>query len=168
MASGMSVCKNKMTQKAPHGNNIESHNVFSTLRYQRPRSPDVEKNSETKCAVTKGPIRSKIKHAVKLKTSPARLAQLLQPSLAFCFSLQPMTAHSCASLASFTACFILLVIAPYNERRVIFKPSLFIPASMHLRSLQARHWLRCTLSTAHVSGCPLDLQSYLRPRRTDR
>ena len=28
-----------------------------------------------------------------LKTSAARLAQLLQPSLAFCFSLQPMTAH---------------------------------------------------------------------------
>jgi len=59
----------------------------------------------------------------------------LQPSLAFCFSLQLMTAHrpvrrhgcklkqnanegcnSCASLAgfvlSFIACFILLVIAP--------------------------------------------------------
>jgi len=36
---------------------------------------------------TLGPITSKIKH----KTSPARLAQLLQPSLAFCFSLQPMT-----------------------------------------------------------------------------
>ena len=34
-----------------------------------------------------------IKHAIKLKTSPARLAQLLQPSLAFCSSLQPMTAH---------------------------------------------------------------------------
>jgi len=33
---------------------------------------------------------SKIKHAVKIKTSPAGLAQLLQPSLAF-FSLQPMT-----------------------------------------------------------------------------
>jgi len=41
----------------------------------------------------KGAITSKIKHAIKLKTSPARLAQLLQPSLAFCFSLQPMTAH---------------------------------------------------------------------------
>jgi len=26
-------------------------------------------------------------------TSPARLAQLLQPALAFCFSLQPMTAY---------------------------------------------------------------------------
>jgi len=37
-------------------------------------------------------ITSKIKLAVKHKTSPARLAQLLQPSLAFCFSLQPMTA----------------------------------------------------------------------------
>ena len=38
-------------------------------------------------------ITSKIKHAIKLKTSPARLGQLLQPSLASCFSLQPMTAH---------------------------------------------------------------------------
>jgi len=83
--------------------------------------------------VRKGAITSKIKHAIKHKTSPARLAQLLQPSLAFCFSLQPMTAHwtvryavigcklkqnanegcnSCASLAGlvliFIACFILL------------------------------------------------------------
>jgi len=41
----------------------------------------------------KGAITSKIKHALKLKTSPTRLAQLLQPSLAFCFSLQPMTAY---------------------------------------------------------------------------
>ena len=40
-----------------------------------------------------GAITSKIKHAIKLTTSPARLAQLLQPSLAFCFSLQPMTAY---------------------------------------------------------------------------
>ena len=40
----------------------------------------------------KGAITSKIKHAMKLNTSPARLEQLLQPSLAFCFSLQPMTA----------------------------------------------------------------------------
>jgi len=41
----------------------------------------------------KGAITSKIKLAIKLKTSPARLAQLLQPSLAFCFSLQLMTAY---------------------------------------------------------------------------
>ena len=41
----------------------------------------------------KGAITSKIKHAIKHKTSPARLAQLLQPSLSFCFSLQPMTAY---------------------------------------------------------------------------
>jgi len=40
----------------------------------------------------KGAITSKIKHAIKLKTIPARLAQLLQPSLAFCFSLQPKSA----------------------------------------------------------------------------
>jgi len=43
--------------------------------------------------LAKGAITSKIKHAIKLKTSAARLAQLLQPSLAFCFSLQPMMAH---------------------------------------------------------------------------
>ena len=40
-----------------------------------------------------GAITSKIKHAMKLKTSPARLAQLLQLSSAFCFSLQPMTVY---------------------------------------------------------------------------
>jgi len=89
--------------------------------------------------LSQGAITSKIKHSIKLKTIPARLAQLLQPSLAFWFSLQPMTAHwtvrrhwlqattkcqwglqqlcnSCASLAglvlSFIVCFILLVIAP--------------------------------------------------------
>jgi len=42
---------------------------------------------------SKGAITSKIKHATKHKTSPARLALLLQPSSAFCFSLQPRTAH---------------------------------------------------------------------------
>ena len=46
-----------------------------------------------KIFAVKGAIRSNIKPAIKLKTSPARLAQLLQPSLAFCFSLQPMTAY---------------------------------------------------------------------------
>jgi len=55
--------------------------------------PDLD--SITLAAVTrsyfKGAIISKIKHALKFKTSPARLAQLLQPSLAFCFTLQPMT-----------------------------------------------------------------------------
>jgi len=45
--------------------------------------------SQQCCCFCKGVITSKI----KLKTSPARLAQLLQPSLAFCFSLQPVTAH---------------------------------------------------------------------------
>jgi len=86
---------------------------------------------------SEGAIASKIKHAIKHKTSPAKLAQLLQPSLAFCFSLQPMTAYrsvryavigcklkqnanegcnSCATvvkvLQDFIACFILLVIVP--------------------------------------------------------
>jgi len=41
----------------------------------------------------KGAITSKIKRAIKHKTSPARLAQLLPPSLAFCFSLQAMMAY---------------------------------------------------------------------------
>jgi len=41
----------------------------------------------------KGAITSKIKLAIKHKTSSARLAQLLQTSFAFCFSLQPMTAY---------------------------------------------------------------------------
>ena len=43
--------------------------------------------------VSKGAITSIIKHAIKHKTSPARFAQLLQPSLAFCFMLQPTTAY---------------------------------------------------------------------------
>jgi len=57
-----------------------------------------------------GAITSKIIHTIKLKTSPARLAQLLQPSLAFCFSLQPLTAQlckSCRTCSSFIACIIL-------------------------------------------------------------
>ena len=41
----------------------------------------------------KGAITSKIQHAIKLKTSRARLAQLWQPSFAFSFSSQPMTTH---------------------------------------------------------------------------
>jgi len=72
-------------------------------------------------AVNKGAITSKVKHVIKLKTSSVRLAQLLQPSLAFSFSLQLNQnanegCNSCASLAglvlSFIARFILLVIAP--------------------------------------------------------
>ena len=42
--------------------------------------------------IVKGAITSKIKHAIKHKTSPARLAQLLQPSLACCFSLPSLAA----------------------------------------------------------------------------
>jgi len=69
-----------------------------------PKSTVLMNVNFTKDCATKGVITNKIKHAIKLKTSPARLAQLLQPSLAFCFSLQPIKAHH--------ACFILLVIAP--------------------------------------------------------
>jgi len=39
----------------------------------------------------KGAMTSKTKHAIKHKTSPARLAQLLQPSLAFYFSFSTIT-----------------------------------------------------------------------------
>jgi len=69
---------------------------------------------------TEGAITSKTKHAIKL-TSPTRLAQLLQPSLAFCFSLQPTPTYIGCKLKQnanqglirvFIACFILLVIAP--------------------------------------------------------
>jgi len=69
---------------------------------------------------------------IKPKTSPARLAQLLQPSSAFCFSTVQCAVigcklkqnanegcNSCTSLAglvlSFIACFILLVIAPLSQ-----------------------------------------------------
>jgi len=44
-------------------------------------------------SISKWAITSKIKHAIKHTTNPAKLAQLLQPSLAFCFNLQPMTAY---------------------------------------------------------------------------
>jgi len=37
--------------------------------------------------IAKEAITSKLKHAMKRKTSPARFAQLLQPSLASCYSL---------------------------------------------------------------------------------
>jgi len=43
--------------------------------------------------LSKGAITSKIKRAIKRKTSTAKLAQLLHPSLAFYFSSQPMTAQ---------------------------------------------------------------------------
>jgi len=102
----------------------------------------------------KGAITSKIKHAIKLKTSPARLAQLLhnccnlQPSLAFCFSLQPMTAsrtgryavigcklnqnanegcNSCASLAGLVLSFIMSplrrhIFVCFFGKRGVFRP----------------------------------------------
>jgi len=54
-----------------------------------------------------GGITTTIKHAInltiKLKISPgpARLAQLLQPSLAFCCELQPMTTASLVATATY-------------------------------------------------------------------
>jgi len=55
-------------------------------------SPPFRQSDSLVSIRTKGAITTKLKHAIKI-ASPARLAQLLQPSLAFCFSLQPMTAH---------------------------------------------------------------------------
>jgi len=72
---------------------------------------------------SKGAITSKIKHAIKHKASPARLAQLLQPSLAFCFSLRTMTAYrpvldcnSCASLAGLVLCFVAAACCSCNNQ----------------------------------------------------
>jgi hypothetical protein len=41
----------------------------------------------------------------------------------------------------------------------IIVPSLFMPAWTHLRSRQARHWLRCVLSTTQLPS-DLALQTY--------
>ena len=68
------------------------HNSQVHVSFDRPRLQVITTRWCIK-GTSKGAITSKIKHAIKLKTSPARLAQLLQPSLAFRFSLQPMTAH---------------------------------------------------------------------------
>ena len=62
----------------------------STSVTDRQTDRQTELLSQIPCIAEKQTV---IKHAIKLKTSPARLAQLLQPSLAFCFSLQPMTAY---------------------------------------------------------------------------
>jgi hypothetical protein len=46
-------------------------------------------------------------------------------------------------------------------------PSLFMPAWTHLRSRQARHWLRCVLSTMQLPS-DLALQTYCLCLRMDR
>ena len=56
--------------------NLEVHKRLDT-KLDRPDSHNVERDSIS----GKRAITSKVKHAIKLKTSPARLAQLLQPSL---------------------------------------------------------------------------------------
>jgi len=48
--------------------------------------------------------------AIKHKTSHARLAQLLQPSLAFCFA-----AITLSFIVSFIASFIVVVISPLGK-----------------------------------------------------
>jgi len=65
-------------------------------QYQSAQRAESQPSWTTMCSsdvaeISRGAITSKIKHAIKLKTNPARLAQLLQPSLAFCFSLQPIS-----------------------------------------------------------------------------
>jgi len=51
-------------------------------------------------SAAQGAITSKIKHAIKLKTSPAGLAQLLQPSLAFYFAADDGAPSSAPLLAA--------------------------------------------------------------------
>ena len=124
-------------------NKLSSSLVMGTVNTQRvsllgyrqnlPATKTPHATNPVQSKLPQGAITSKIKHAIILKTGPARLAQLLQPS--FCFSLQPMTAHRpvrshwlpaktkcywglqqlCKSfriVLSFIGCFILLVIAP--------------------------------------------------------
>jgi len=87
-----------------------AHNQHRSLyRYSR---HSLGYNTRSQFHRCKGAITSKIKHAINLKQvqGPARLAQLLQPSLAFCFSLHPMTAHRPVAglVLSFIACFFYL------------------------------------------------------------
>jgi len=98
----------------------------------------------------KGAITSKIKHAIKHKTSPARLARLLQPSLAFCFSLQPMTAYrpglggtpSLAGLVlSFIACFFTCDRSLTKVRRK--------SADRYWRYRSLKHSIGCTDGLKH-------------------
>ena len=48
---------------------------------------------EQRVFLCKEAITSKIKHAIKLKTSPASHAQLLQPLLAFCWTSWTVRRH---------------------------------------------------------------------------
>ena len=82
----------------------------STVYEQRSHCSYCQLCSQYVTALAKGAITSKIKHAVKLKTTPARLAQLLQRSLAFCFSLQPMTAHRDRSLTAVMVLVLVVVV----------------------------------------------------------
>jgi len=72
---------------------------------------------------------SKIKHAIKHKTSPARLAQLLHPrtgryAVIGCKLKQNANegCNSCATVVQvcFIACFVLLVIAPLAALVAVF------------------------------------------------
>ena len=59
-----------------------TQNKVDYRRLMSAMNPVMSKQHYTALKTTaKGAITSKIKHAIKLKTSPARLAQLLQPSL---------------------------------------------------------------------------------------
>jgi len=61
---------------------------------------------------SEGAITSKIKHAIKHKTSPARLAQLLQSRTGRYAAIGNSYASLAGLFLSFIACFMLLVIAP--------------------------------------------------------
>ena len=72
--------------------NLIQFDLFISGKTAHKEKP-VDRRQTDEQTYAKRAITSKIKHAIKVKTSPARLAQLLQPSLAFCFSLQPMTVY---------------------------------------------------------------------------
>ena len=122
---------------------------------------------------TKGAITSKIKHAIKHKTSPARLAQLLQPLLTFCFSLQPIRypvigcklkqydnegCDSCATVVQVLQDFLLrpLVGAKYCNLFVRHaSPVLYIMYIMYIMCrVQSRAIIRVILSCRGAFALP--------------
>jgi len=90
---GVSGSKSHVTQVCPMNRIISAKSPPSPTALAHFVRDSASKNT------VKGEITSKIKLAIIHKRSPARLAQLLQSSLAFCFSLQPMTADGTPSLA---------------------------------------------------------------------
>ena len=83
------LCKNISTHYRRQNHSLG----FFTVKYLFALKSIMDLCARKVRVLFKGAITSKVKHAIKLKTTPAKLAQLLRSSLAFCFSLQPMTAY---------------------------------------------------------------------------